>query len=360
MRGRVPKATLDALVRGLDGNVTTEMDLAVGDLADLARGHAALTEALEQGRLDGWGALEGGPAFQAAFDAFLVRNGMRGPGEIDLARPRYRDHPGTLLQVIVGNLRTGTAGAHRAHFAELARLGEAAVDEVTRAAPFGLGWLARRLATVYRSHFALREHPKYMLVRCLEVVARVAREEGDALVAAGRLRASEDVFWLTLPELEEALRDPALPLQDRVDSRRAAQDRYASMSPPRVLTSDGESVVARHDHANLPPGALAGTAASAGVVEGVARVILDPSREVLQAGEILIAPFTDPGWTPLFLNAKGLVMEVGGLMTHGSVVAREYGIPAVVCVPEATRRIRTGDRVRVSGDEGYVLVLPPD
>ena len=129
------------------------------------------------------------------------------------------------------------------------------------------------------------------------------------------------------------------------------------MTPPRVITSEGEIVAARHDHANLPAGALAGSPVSAGVVEGVARVVLDPQSERLQPGEILVAPFTDPGWTPLFINAAGLVMETGGLMTHGSVVAREYGIPAVVAVPDATRIIRTGQRLRVHGSEGYVEIL---
>jgi pyruvate,water dikinase len=93
------------------------------------------------------------------------------------------------------------------------------------------------------------------------------------------------------------------------------------------------------------------------VAEGKAKVVLDPSTAILEAGEVLVAPFTDPGWTPLFINAKGLVMEVGGLMTHGSVVAREYGIPAVVCVPDATTTIWTGQLIRVNGDEGFVEIL---
>jgi rifampicin phosphotransferase len=93
------------------------------------------------------------------------------------------------------------------------------------------------------------------------------------------------------------------------------------------------------------------------VVEGRARVVLDPAREVLHAGEILVAPHTDPGWTPLFVHASGLVTEVGGLMTHGSVVAREYGIPAVVSVAGATRRIHSGQRIRVDGTRGFVELL---
>jgi len=158
-------------------------------------------------------------------------------------------------------------------------------------------------------------------------------------------------------ELAAALEDPALPLRERVAGRREELVHFQSLTPPRVMTGDGEIVTAEHVDNGAPPGALVGSPASAGVVEGVARVVLDPAASVLERGEILVAPFTDPGWTPLFVNAAGLVMEVGGMMTHGSVVAREYGIPAVVCVPGATKRIRTGQRIRVHGDSGYVEVL---
>ena len=129
------------------------------------------------------------------------------------------------------------------------------------------------------------------------------------------------------------------------------------MNPPRLLTSEGESGVATHQRTDLPQGAIGGSPASPGTVEGIARVILDPSTAVLEAGEILVAPYTDPGWTPLFVNASGLVLEVGGMMTHGSVVAREYGIPAVVCVPDATTLIQTGQRIVVNGSLGYVQII---
>jgi pyruvate,water dikinase len=142
-----------------------------------------------------------------------------------------------------------------------------------------------------------------------------------------------------------------------VRSRKEEHERVRRLTPPRVITNEGEIVTRRHSRENLPPNAIQGSAASPGIVEGRAKVVLDPTHAVLNAGEILVAPFTDPGWTPLFINAKGLVMEVGGLMTHGSVVAREYGIPAVVCVPDATTKIKTGQLVRVNGDEGFVEIL---
>ena len=232
------------------------------------------------------------------------------------------------------------------------------IDEAGRGA---LGWLrrpaVRRLVRVHRGHTPLREHPKFMLVRVLDLVRRTVVEAGDHLRAHGQIDEPDDVWFLEFAELTGALDDGARPLRDLVAERRAAHKRYQRLYPPRVLTSEGESPVVHHATDALPDGALAGTPVSAGVVEGPARIVLDPDREVLKPGEILIAPFADPGWTPLFLNAAGLIMEVGGLMTHGSVVAREYGIPAVVCVPEATKKIQTGQRVRVDGDLGYVEML---
>jgi pyruvate,water dikinase len=142
-----------------------------------------------------------------------------------------------------------------------------------------------------------------------------------------------------------------------VERRKEEYRHFARLSAPDLMTSDGEAIKSDDTRGGLPAGALAGTPASAGVIEGIARVITDPAREALNKGEILVAPYTDPGWTPLFVNAAGLVMEIGGLLTHGTVVAREYGIPAVVGVSEATRRIKSGQRIRVDGDAGFVAVL---
>jgi pyruvate,water dikinase len=216
--------------------------------------------------------------------------------------------------------------------------------------------LVRRLIRVARNNIAMREHPKFMLIRLLDLVRNATHECATLLQRQRRIDTRDDVYFLTAEEILEALRDPSRPLTDLVRSRRAEHEHFQKLTPPRVLTNEGESVTGTHSRDDLPPGALAGTAASPGIVEGTARVVLDPQHAILQAGEILVAPFTDPGWTPLFINAKGLVMEVGGLMTHGSVVAREYGIPAVVCVPDATRLIRTGQRIRVNGDQGFVEI----
>jgi len=357
-----------ALWRGLSGNVTTEMDLAVGDLADHARGSEALVAWLAEGQ-DARTLLEnarknpGCEAFVRAWDEFMNRYGMRGPSEIDVSRPRYRDEPGTLLQQIASGVLHGEPFAHRAHHARLCEAGEAAaarISEQARSGRFGVhgALVIPRLVRVARTLLALREHPKFMLIRILGEVRAALFEAGGCLVEAGRLDAPDDIFFFELDEAIDAFEDRAVELREKVRSRRDDLANFEKMRPPRAMTSEGEILEVRHASEHLPEGALPGTGVSAGIVEGVARVVLDPAKERLMPGEILVAPFTDPGWTPLFIHAAGLVMEVGGMMTHGSVIAREYGIPAVVGVLDATRTIRTGQRVRVHGDGGYVEVLP--
>jgi pyruvate,water dikinase len=213
----------------------------------------------------------------------------------------------------------------------------------------------RRLITVYRSRIGLREHPKFYVVQLLDLAKRGILREAQELTGAGILSSPDDVFWLSLSEIEEALRTRQV---DRhlLDERRDRFARDGSLRPPRLITSEGEVVEAPPGE-GVPAGALAGTAASAGVVEGRARVVRKLEEARIEKGDILVAPYTDPAWTPLFPIAAGLVTEVGGLMTHGVVVAREYGIPAVVGVDGATEAIRDGALVRVDGTQGYVEIL---
>jgi pyruvate,water dikinase len=213
----------------------------------------------------------------------------------------------------------------------------------------------RRLITVYRSRIGLREHPKFYVVQLFDLAKRGILWEAQELAGAGILSSPDDVFWLSLSEIEETLRTRQVdrhPLDERRD--RFARDGW--LRPPRLITSEGEVVEAPPGE-GVPAGALAGTAASAGVVEGRAQVVRKLEEARIEKGDILVAPYTDPAWTPLFPIAAGLVTEVGGLMTHGAVVAREYGIPAVVGVDGATEAIRDGTLIRVNGTQGYVEVL---
>jgi pyruvate,water dikinase len=213
----------------------------------------------------------------------------------------------------------------------------------------------RRLITVYRSRIGFREHPKYYLVQLFDMAKRGILREAQELTDAGILSSPDDVFWLSLFEIEQTLRTRWV---DRhlLEERRGRFARDGSLRPPRLITSEGEVVEAPPEE-GVPAGALAGTPASAGIVQGRARVVRKLEEAKLDKGDILIAPYTDPAWTPLFTITAGLVTEVGGLMTHGAVVAREYGIPAVVGVDGATEAIKDGALVRVNGTEGYVVLL---
>ncbi len=361
LRGRGVDRELTTVAQGLDGNVTTEMDLALGDLADIARSHPQVAAHLKRSdarqALSTMRGVEGGVAFDDALREFLRKYGMRGGSEIDITRPRWNDHPTPLLRMIVGNLSRDEPGTHRAHHTQLKAQGVAAAEQLIEAATAVQKPFVRRLTRVCRQNLAIREHPKFYVIRSFELIRQVTLECGDLLVQRGMIETQEDVFFLTVEELQAALERQSGTLGDIVARRKEEHQHAQKLAPPRVFTSEGEIVTRRHRHEHLPPNALAGSAASPGIIEGRAKVVLDPSTAILEAGEILVAPFTDPGWTPLFINAKALVMEVGGLMTHGSVVAREYGIPAVVSVVDATKKIQTGQTIRVNGDEGFVEIL---
>jgi pyruvate,water dikinase len=356
-------AELASLGRSPPGNVTTEMGLALGDLADVVRAHPRVIERLRRSSdvtLEDLREIVGGEEVHRAFATFLERYGMRGTGEIDISRPRWREAPTQVIPAIEGHLRGSSPGQHRREFRageEEAERAAARLLERLRATRGGAlkAMVMRRLIVVYRSRIGLREHPKYYIVRVLDLAKRAILEEAAGLVRTGLLRSPDEVFWFSLEELEGILRARRV---DRavLGARRERFERDVGLRPPRVITSEGEVVTATAGAA-VPEGALAGTAASAGIVEGRARVVLKLEGSSLEKGEILVAPYTDPAWTPLFPLASGLVTEVGGLMTHGAVVAREYGIPAVVGVDRATEAIPDGSLVRVNGSEGFVEII---
>ena len=356
---------LAAIGRGVTGNVVTDMNLAVGDLADTARAsdelasHLSRTDIDAETRLRTAADLSGGNAFMEAWQEFINKFGARGPSEIDLSRPRWSENPTSLLQMVVNVMRYSELNAHRIHYQQLMDEGDAATARLIDAASTGvLGWLrgplTRRLIRVSRNLSPLREHHKFFVIQVFGLFKSQLLDAGAQLADEGRLVAANDIWFLTIPEVLSVLDNSEKDVRTLIAQRRAALNHYQQLTPPRVITSDGEIPVVKLAGTDAPDGALVGSPVSAGVVEGIAKVVLDPSAEALEPGEILVAPFTDPGWTPLFVNAGGLVTEVGGLMTHGSVVAREYGIPAVVGVVDATKQIKTGDHLRVHGDAGYI------
>ena len=360
---------LEALTLGVPGNAVNAMNLAIDDLAEAARRSpdvAARFDAIgddAKAWLAATAAVDGGQAFVAAFAAFLERFGARGAAEIDLAMPRFRDDPTPVLKVIASSLRS-EGPTYRERVAGYEAERAAAFERLLAAARRGLAgplWV-RALRRLYRTMVevgGMREHHKFLAVRGLALIREGVVELAERLVERGSLDAVEDVWYLTWPELLSASDDANDDLRARIGPRRVTHARDERRSPPMIVTSDGEIPTVRYRRDGAPDGALLGNPVSSGVVDGIAHVVTDPARDELAPGEILVAEFTDPGWTPLFINASGLVLEVGGALTHGAVVAREYGIPAVVGVRGATGAIHTGQRLRVDGDRGIVEVLDP-
>ncbi|WP_405984006.1 rifamycin-inactivating phosphotransferase [Streptomyces sp. NBC_00872] len=360
------KNAADTLTLSVPDNVTSEMGLALLDVADVIRPQPEVVAFLRgvenEGFLDELPKLAGGTEARDAIEAYLDRYGMRCVGEIDITRPRWRERPSTLVPVILDNVRNfgpGAAGRRFEQGRQKARQKEQDVLSRLRALPDGERKAdeAKRMIDRVRTFIGYREYPKYGIVSRYFVYKRALLEEAERLVRTDMLSEKEDIFYLTFQELHDVVRSNHVDDQ-LIQQRKDAFRSYHALTPPRVLTSDGEAVTGAYRRDDVPAGALIGLPVSTGTVEGRARVILDMAEADLEAGDILVTTFTDPSWSPLFVGAAGLVTEVGGLMTHGAVIAREYGLPAVVGVEQATRLIRDGQRIRVHGTDGYVEILP--
>ncbi len=353
-------------MRSLDGNVTTQMDLALWAAAEAIRADVVSRDAVV-GRPADEVAVEylvGGlpePAMRA-IGTFLDGYGMRGVGEIDLGQPRWKDDPTGAIASLQAYLALpddapGPAVEYAQGKVAAAAAAERLLAKVAASGPAGpvkARLLARLIRTV-RGGFGGRETPKFTMVRVFGLVREALLASGRDLVDAGRLDDPYDVMYCHLGDLQQAWSLPAGDLTRRVAANKESYARETRRRQvPRVLLGDGRTFYEGMVDAD---GGIVGSPVSPGVVEGRVRVVLTPATAGLQQGEILVCPGTDPAWTPLFLTAGGLVTEVGGLMTHGAVVAREYGLPAVVGVHEATERLVTGQLVRLDGSTGRITLL---
>ena len=359
------KNLADTLTQSVPNNVTSEMGLALLDVADAIRPHpdviAFLQRVDDDEFLDELSTLEGGPQAKAAICAYLDEYGMRCVGEIDITRPRWSERPAMLVPVILSNITNFEAGEATRRFEHgrfEAEAKEREVLERLRVLPDGDAKAdeTKHMIDWVRTFIGYREYPKYGMVSRYFVYKRALLDEAERLVQASILDEAEDAFFLTLPEIEDVVRTQVVD-SELIRERKDAFASYQALMPPRVLTSEGEAVAGSYRRTDVPAGALVGLPVSAGTVEGRARVIVDIEQANLKAGDILVTAFTDPSWSPLFVTIEALVTEVGGRMTHGAVIAREYGLPAVVGVEHATQLIPDGQMIRVHGTEGYVELL---
>jgi pyruvate,water dikinase len=361
------KGAADALTRSAPHDITSMMGLELLDVADAIRPRPEVVAFLRQVRdHDGFlaelGNIPGGREARDAIGAWLDRYGMRCVGEIDITRPRWRERPDTLLPVILGNVDNFEPGEHERRYDDGLRQARKTEEELLRrlrALPDGTRKAeeTERVIDRLRAFIGYREHPKYgMICRYFEY-KQALLDEADRLVHAHVLRAADDIFWLTFDELYDVVRTHHADRQ--LTRRRQAEYRsYESLTPPRVFTSEGEIITGSYQRDDAPADVLIGLPVSAGTVEGRARVIVDMAHADVEPGDILVTTHTDPSWTPLFIAISGLVTEVGGLMTHGAVIAREYGLPAVVGVENATQLLHDRQPIRVNGTDGYVEILP--
>jgi len=330
-------AGLQPVLRSLPHNPTTEMDLELWRISRQIKAQEAEVSARH-------------PLIRK----FLQRYGHRAVREIDTGIPRWSEDPSHILNIIRTYLTHSAEEDPERQFREGIVGAEEAIKMLVKQVRQEKGKLQAAFMTMLlkriRALGGLREYPKFYIVRVIALVRRVLLEAGEELVKAGHLDRPEDIFFLDLVDLE-----PDVDLREAVSANRAVYNREMKRcAVPRVITSTGETF---YSVPASTEGALVGTASSPGVYEGRVRIILDPKGARLEPGEVLVAPGTDPAWTPFFLSAGALVMETGGIMSHGSVVAREYGIPAVVGLTEATRLLKNGQLVRVDGESGEVVPL---
>ncbi|OQR57016.1 phosphoenolpyruvate synthase [Bacillus sp. CDB3] len=359
------KNAADILSQSVQHNVTSEMGLALLDVADVIRSYpeviAYLQHVEDDSLLDELIQFKGGEKVRDAIQAFLNKYGMRCSGEIDVTKTRWSEQPATIIPMILNHIRDFEVGASKRKFEEglqealnkeeelLHRLqhlsdGEQKVEET------------KRMIRNIRNFIGYREYPKYGMIHRYFIYKQALLKEAEQLVQSGVIHEVDDIYYLTFEELHEVVRTNKLDYEV-IHKQKNDYKLYEKLTPPRVITSDGEIITGKYKRENLPAEAIVGLPVSSGVIEGRARVILNMEDANLEDGDILVTAFTDPGWTPLFVSIKGLVTEVGGLMTHGAVIAREYGLPAVVGVENATKLIKDGQRIRVHGTEGYIEIL---
>lgn len=357
-------ALVDQIWKAPFGNVTTEMWLILGDLSDKARDNALLQEYLRKAEdKDFWEKLENiqwSSEFRESLMDFFKKYGMRCTWEIDITHPRWNEQPTQVTSIISNILKNQERWQHRRDFGsareEALRASEKLLARI-RQTPFGTlkALLLRKLIFVYRSIIWVREHPKFFLINVFASIKEVILEETKFLIEENKLESADDISYFSLDEISRIIETWAVDA-DLLAARKAKYNSDKDLKPPRVFDWDWEILTIRPDE-NMPLWAFVWTPASPGVVEWRARVIRRLEDADLQKWDILVTAYTDPAWTVLFSIASAIVTEVGWLLTHWSVVAREYGIPAVVGVDDATSLIKDGDFIRVNWNGWFVEIL---
>lgn len=356
----------DILTKSLDHNVTTKMGLALGDLADVVRKYPEVEDYLSRNLesdnyMEELKMLTGGQEVLKELKIFMQNFGMRCPGEIDITKERFEERPSQLIPIILNNIKLLNPNEHKMEFEK--RKTEALIKEneilaKIKKLPRGnrKAKNIQRKIKLLRTYLGMREDPKYYIVKRFYIYKKTILKEAERLKKEGVIKEIQDIYYLYLDEFRDAIINKTVDYSI-IEERREKYKHYEKLTPPRVITSDGFVPASTSDSVVVPESALCGVAVSSGTVEGRARIILSVDDVKLEKGDILVTRFTDPSWTPLFVTIKGLVTEVGGFTTHSAIITREYGLPGVVGVENATKLIKDGQRIRVNGTDGYVEIL---
>lgn len=345
---------LKKLERAFPHNVTTEMGLELYNVSQF------LPENLDQAELEKRFAENTLPAeFVTAWSAFLSKYGHRGPIEIDIASPRYRDNPRFLIDLLLSLRNAKDAESPQDKFARNQLERHRAFESLCEQ-QHSKGWLHSKelqwLYSVVETLAGYRETPKFNVVFVIDVVRKRVLREAALLLQKGRLESLEQVFDLTFEELDAGIADPSVDLISKAHANRAFSDRLRQLRQlPSIIDSRGK--ILRPPPGALRDGYVMGTPISAGVVQGPVKSMHSPSEKPFDNGDILVARATDPGWTPLFVNAAAVILEVGGVLQHGALVAREYGLPCVAGISGATDLWKDGTIVEVDGSAGTIRVV---
>jgi pyruvate,water dikinase len=359
------KNAVDALSKSIANNVTSEMGLSLLDVADVVRQYPAVLEyfnhAKDETFFEDLAGLEGGEAVSASMRTYLDKYGMRCSGEIDITKSRWSETPTALIPMIISNIRNFEPNSSCIRFEQGQREAaqkEREILERLEQLPGGKkkAKKAKKMISVLRNVTGFREYPKYSFIKRFQIYKNALMKEAAVLQQKGIIKELEDVHYLYFEEFRNAINTNQLDYSI-ISKRKEDYAVFEKLTPPRVMTSEGEVISGEYNTGNIPQGALVGIPVSSGIIEGRARVVLKMEEANIDEGDILVTTFTDPSWTPLFVSVKGLVTEIGGLATHGAVITREYGLPAVVGVENATKLIKDGQRIRVNGSEGYIELL---
>jgi len=355
----------DTIMKSIPNSITSEYGFALLDVSDEVRKYPEVLEYFNKAEdstfYDDLSKLDGGKEVAASIKNYLDLYGVRCSGDIDITIPRWSEEPTKLIPLILNNIKNFEPNSKQEIHEEGIIDYRNKVDQWCKKIESKPGGKRkakkiRKAAKVIRNGLGYREYPKFSFLKRYLTYKKAMLNEADKLVADGQIKDREDIFYLYLEELIEAVKNRKVDY-DLISKRRNLYKTYDKLTPQRVITSDGDVIVGEYDKKDIPSDALIGVPVSAGVIEGRARVIHSMSEADFEKGDILVTEFTDPSWTPIFVSIQGLITEVGGTATHGAVISREYGLPAIVSVENATKLIKDGQRIRLDGSKGFVEIL---